>query len=141
MSLPNKQISHPLIEYPLTDKKGMVTTFHMDWLNSIKPILENTITNQYISTPHIASDQIAKISKPQFGMEVYDTDANKRRVNENGSWKYYNTSSSQFANSTPGITTEQRDALNSSHGDFIVNNDINLPQIYLNGVWKTLNVS
>ena len=141
MSLPNKQISHPPIEFKLTDSSGHLTTQHMNWLNSIKPTLENTITNSYIQTPQITSSKISNISNPQFGMDVYDTDADKRRVNEAGTWKYYNTSTSPLSNSTPGITSAQRDSLTATNGDFIYNSDTHAPQIYVNGAWKTVTVS
>lgn len=141
MSLPNKQISHLPYEFEIVGNDKKLTTAHMDWLNSIKPTLENTITNQYISTPNIAAAAIPTIANPTNGMEVYDTDADKRRVNEAGTFKYYNTSVSQFANSTPGITTAQRDALTPTNGDLIYNSDTHLPQMYVNGAWMTITVS
>lgn len=138
----NKQISHPPTEFEWVDKNRKLTTQALDWHNSIKPTLENCITNYSISTPIVAQTQRDSIAKVANGMDIYNNDLNKRQVQENGAWKTYSTSYTNLAGETPQITTVQRDGIAGTlNGSIIYNTDLHTPQMYVNGAWKTFTLT
>lgn len=137
--LSNKQINHPPVEVTLLKKDGTPTTAWNDWFTSLKIIHENTVTNSTIGTPEIPTTKIAHLNNVRNGMEFYNTDSNRRQVRENNAWKFYNTSTTEYATDTRNITTVQRDAIASpQNGYLIYNSDLHVPQMYVNGAWKTI---
>lgn len=88
-SQPNKQISNPPIEFKFLGEDQKPATVWMNWLNSIKPIHENTVTNNSLSVPRVTTTERNAISNVQDGMKIYNVDINKYQGYVDGVWMNY----------------------------------------------------
>jgi len=84
-----KQLDPPPTASKPLDKDGKWTSTWVQWFNTLKPVLEATISQNRVNIPRVTTEQRDKIPHVTDGDMIHNTTLNNPQIYQGGTWKTF----------------------------------------------------